>query len=160
MTDPRRRRALIADDDPVVRVLAARALDAMGFEVEEVEDGEAALAAVERSRPDLAILDVEMPKLGGFETCAELRRRPASRELPILIATGMTDAESIDRAFSVGASDFIRKPIDWQLLQHRVRFLMRANTAFQDLRMTLTELSESRTRLANAQRIARLGSWE
>jgi diguanylate cyclase (GGDEF)-like protein/PAS domain S-box-containing protein len=160
VTDPRRRRALIADDDPVVRVLAARALDAMGFEVEEVEDGEAALAAVERSRPDLAILDVEMPKLGGFETCAELRRRPASRELPILIATGMTDAESIDRAFSVGASDFIRKPIDWQLLQHRVRFLMRANTAFQDLRMTLTELSESRTRLANAQRIARLGSWE
>jgi diguanylate cyclase (GGDEF)-like protein len=151
---------LIADDDPVVRVLAVRALSALEFEVEEVEDGEQALAAAERSRPDLVILDVEMPRLDGFETCAELRRRPGCRELPVLIATGMADTASIDRALRVGASDFVKKPFDWQLLQHRVRFLMRASEASKELRSTLTELSESRTRLANAQRIARLGNWE
>jgi diguanylate cyclase (GGDEF)-like protein/PAS domain S-box-containing protein len=160
MSEQSERRVLVADDDPVVRVLAARALEAMGFAVEEVEDGEAALASVERSRPDLVVLDVEMPRLDGFETCAELRRRPGNRELPILIATGLTDVETIDRAFSAGASDFVKKPLDWQLLQHRVRFLMRASSAFQDLRQTLSDLSDSRTRLANAQRIAKLGHWE
>jgi len=160
VADPRRRRALIADDDPVVRVLVARALTALDFEVEEVEDGEQALAAVDRARPDLVILDVEMPRLDGFETCAELRRRPGCRELPVLIATGMADNASIDRALRVGASDFAKKPFDWQLLQHRIRFLMHSSEASQELRCTLTELSESRTRLANAQRIAKLGNWE
>jgi diguanylate cyclase (GGDEF)-like protein len=160
MRDAARTRVIIADDDPVVRVLAARALGAIGFDVEEVEDGEAALAAVDRERPDLVILDVEMPRLGGLEACEELRRRPASRELPVMIATGMTDADTIDRAFRVGASDFVPKPFDWQLLQHRVRFLMRASTTFEDLRRTLGDLNESRMRLANAQRIAKLAHWE
>jgi len=160
MREAARTRVIIADDDPVVRVLAARALGAIGFDVEEVEDGEAALAAVDRERPDLVILDVEMPRLGGLEACEELRRRPASRELPVMIATGMTDADTIDRAFRVGASDFVPKPFDWQLLQHRVRFLMRASTTFEDLRRTLGDLNESRIRLANAQRIAKLGHWE
>jgi diguanylate cyclase (GGDEF)-like protein len=151
---------LIADDDPVPRLLAARALEALGYEVEQVDDGEAALAALEVRCPDLVILDVEMPGRSGFETCAELRRRPASRELPVLIATGLADTETIDQALSVGASDFIKKPLDWQLLQHRARFLLSASGMVQDLRRTLADLSDSRTRLANAQRIARLGSWE
>jgi diguanylate cyclase (GGDEF)-like protein len=151
---------LIADDDPVPRLLAARALEALDYEVEQVGDGEAALAAVELSCPDLVILDVEMPGQNGFEICAELRRRPASRELPVLIATGLADTETIDQALSVGASDFIKKPFDWQLLQHRARFLLSASSMVKDLRRTLSDLSDNRTRLANAQRIARLGSWE
>jgi PAS domain S-box-containing protein len=154
------RRALIADDDPVVRMLAARALEALGFRVEEVEDGDSALRSIDRERPDIVILDVEMPGMDGFETCRTLRLREAGGEIPVLIATGLTDAETIDRAFQAGATDFIKKPIDWQLLQHRVRFLMRAHGAFQELRHTLLDLSSSQDRLANAQRIAKLGNWE
>jgi diguanylate cyclase (GGDEF)-like protein/PAS domain S-box-containing protein len=154
------KRILLADDDPVSRLLATRALEALGFEVEPVEDGEDALGAIERDRPDLVILDVEMPRLGGFEACTALRGHRATREIPVLIATSRADAETIDLALAAGASDFIKKPFDWQLLQHRVRFLLRASSAVQDLRRTLSDLSESRTRLANAQRIAKLGHWE
>jgi diguanylate cyclase (GGDEF)-like protein len=155
-----KRRVLVVDDDPLVRLLAGQALTAVGFAVEEAEDGESGLAAIEASRPDLVVMDVDMPGLDGFETCAELRRRTPGEEIPVLIATGLTDTQSIDRAFQVGATDFIKKPFDWQILQHRVRFLMRASGAFKDLRQTLSDLSDSQERLANAQRLARIGHWE
>lgn len=153
-------RALVVDDDPVIRLLAAQALATLGFQVEEAEDGESALAAVDRAAPDLVMLDVEMPGLDGFETCAALRQRPHGREIPVLVATGHTDVETIDEAFRVGATDFIKKPLDWQILQHRVRFVMRASHAFSELRSTLSDLRQSQERLANAQRIARIGNWE
>jgi diguanylate cyclase (GGDEF)-like protein len=147
------RRVLVVDDDPVLRLLASRCLTAMGLAVEQAEDGPSAIAAVSRAVPQLVLLDVEMPGLDGFQTCAELRRQLSQRELAILIATGHTDKATIDRAFEVGATDFVSKPLDWPLLQHRVRFLLRAHDAF-------AELSESEHRLSNAQRLARIGDWE
>ena len=147
------RRVLVVDDDPVLRLLASRCLTAMGLAVEQAEDGVSAIAAVARAVPHLVLLDVEMPGLDGFQTCAELRRHLSQSELTILIATGHTDKATIDRAFEVGATDFVSKPLDWSLLQHRVRFLLRAHDAF-------AELSESEQRLANAQRLARIGDWE
>jgi diguanylate cyclase (GGDEF)-like protein len=146
-------RVLVVDDDPVIRLLASRCLAAMGLAVEQAEDGRAAIEAVGRSVPHLVLLDVEMPGLDGFETCAELRRRLPARELGVLIATGHTDKATIDRAFEVGATDFVSKPLDWPLLQHRVRFLLRAHEAFAELR-------DSEKRLENAQRLARIGDWE
>jgi diguanylate cyclase (GGDEF)-like protein len=154
------RRALVVDDDQVMRLLAHEALARMGFAVEEAEGGEQALTAVDRSPPDFVLLDVDMPGMDGFETCASLRQQSGGTEIPVLMATGLTDSETIDRAFRAGATDFIKKPIDWQLLNHRVRFLMRAHEAFSELRHTLSELRESQDRLANAQRLARIGNWE
>lgn len=147
------RRVLVVDDDPVLRLLASRCLTAMGLAVEQAEDGPSAITAVARAVPQLVLLDVEMPGLDGFQTCAELRRQLPQRELAILIATGHTDKATIDRAFEVGATDFVSKPLDWPLLQHRVRFLLRAHDAF-------AELSESEHRLSNAQRLAQIGDWE
>ena len=154
------RRALVVDDDQVMRLLAHEALARMGFTVEEAEGGEQALTAADRSPPDFVLLDVDMPGMDGFETCASLRQRSHGTEIPVLMATGLTDSETIDRAFRAGATDFIKKPIDWQLLNHRVRFLMRAHEAFSDLRQTFTELGQSQDRLANAQRLAQIGDWE
>ena len=154
------RRVLVVDDDPVMRRMAARCLAAMGLSVLEAEDGVAAIASVGREAPDLVLLDVEMPGLDGFETCQELRRLVPQRELAILIATGHTDKQTIDRAFEVGASDFVSKPLDWPLLQHRVRFLLRAHDAFGELRSALADLQQSEQRLENAQRLARIGDWE
>ena len=154
------RSVLVVDDDSFVRVLASRCLMAMGLTVVEAEDGPSAIRHAREAAPDLVLLDVEMPGMDGFETCAELRSLFPHRELAILIATGHTDKATIDRAFEAGASDFVHKPLDWALLQHRVRFLLRAHGAFAELHETLAELRASERRLENAQRLARIGHWE
>ena len=119
-------RVLVVDDDPVIRLLACEALAAIGMTPMEADNGQNALDAIESCPPDLVILDVGLPGRDGLEICAELRELPASRDIPVLIITGREDSKLWDRAFQAGATDFIGKPIDWQLLQHRVRFLMRA----------------------------------
>jgi signal transduction histidine kinase len=137
MTDPdpgsARPRALVVDDDPVVRLLSSRALEEIGFEVEEASNGEEALKRTEAAPPDFMLLDLEMPGIGGLETCQMVRELLPDLELPIVIATGMTDDETVSNAFRVGATDFVAKPVDWQLLQHRVRFVMRASGAIRHL---------------------------
>ena len=145
------KRVLIVDDDPVIRIVFAEALAAIGVVTDEAENGEQALAAIGRRVPDLVLLDFAMPGMDGFETCRAMRKLSASRDVPVLIATGYP--ETVEAAFQAGATDFIQKPVDPQLLQHRVRFLIRAQA-------TVTRLSESEQRLANAQRLTRMGSWE
>jgi diguanylate cyclase (GGDEF)-like protein len=163
MADPTSReslRALVVDDDPVSRAFADEALSAMGFVSTEADSGAQALDVVDGLAPHLVLLDLRMPGMDGFETCARLREKPEFGAVPIIVATGMTDAATIERAFEAGATDFIKKPIDWKLFRHRVRFVMRAYGAFQDLHDTLTNLADSQERLADAQRIARLGHYE
>ena len=144
---------LVVDDDVITRTLARETLEQGDFTVEEAEDGEAGLSAFARLRPSSVLLDVMMPVLDGFEACAALRELEGGEHIPVLMMTGLDDAESINRAFEVGATDFITKPIAWPMLIHRVRYLLRANRAFLDL-------AQSEARLANAQRIAKLGHWE
>jgi len=153
-------RVLVVDDDPVVRAVAVGALEPLGLRIEELGDAESALEAFDREPANLVLLDVEMPGMNGFEACEELRRRAGATSVAILIATGHTDPDTIERAFQVGASDFVKKPLDWQLLQHRVRFLMQAHEAFSELEATLSDLRASRASLTNAQRQAQIGSWE
>lgn len=153
-------RILIVDADPAARAAMAESLTAAGFTVVEAEGGSQALEIVAESAPDLVVLEVEMPGLGGIETCALLRQRPHGEEVPVLIATGLGDAETIEHAFEAGATDFVEKPIDANLLPHRIRFVLRASRALSDLGHTLSHLRDSRERLANAQRLARIGNWE
>ena len=164
MTEPTRAttayRVLVVDDDEVMRVLASETLTRIGMEVEEADDGEQALASIQSSPPDLVILDIEMPGQDGLEICRAVRDLTIGRQIPVLIMTGRTDSEIIDQAFQAGANDFIHKPIDWQLLQHRVRFLMHANEASSKLGRMLSVMRDSERRMANAQRLARVGSWE
>jgi diguanylate cyclase (GGDEF)-like protein len=144
-------RVLIVDDDPVIRIVFAEALAAIGIATDEAESGEEAIAAIGRRVPDLVLLDFAMPGMDGFETCRAMRKLAVSCKVPVLIATGYR--EIVEEAFQAGATDFIHKPVDPELLQHRVRFLIRAQA-------TLAKLSESEQRLANAQRQTRMGSWE
>ncbi|HUP95871.1 MAG TPA: EAL domain-containing protein [Burkholderiales bacterium] len=144
---------LVVDDDTTMRLLARATLEQAGFIVEEAADGRAALTAFERLRPDIVLLDVQMPLLDGFETCAALRKLEGGDVAPVLMMTGLDDSESINRAYEAGGTDFITKPIAWPMLGHRVRYLLRANRAFLDL-------TQSQARLVNAQRIAQLGHWD
>lgn len=144
---------LVVDDDLMTRLLASEALQQAGFLVEQAENGRQALEIFERIRPDLITLDVMMPEMDGFATCSELRRRPEGAQAPVLMMTGLDDYESINQAFTAGATDFITKPINFALLEYRVRYLLRASAA-------MASLHQSERRLATAQRIARLGHWD
>lgn len=103
--------------------------------------------------PDLVLLDVVMPGLDGYQTCAALRNIADYNKLPILILTGLDDMDSIDKAFQSGATDFITKPLNWPLLSQRVRYALRTRDLF-------SELSTSQQKLSKAQSIAKLGYWE
>lgn len=149
---PERPRALVADDEANARLLAQTCLEQLGLEVTCVADGAAAVAAAAETLPDLILLDVVMPELDGFAVCERLRAEPATAQTPIVLMTALDDLDAVDRAYRLGATDFITKPVNWILLQHRVRFLLRASKAFLDL------ASSSRS-LEHAQRLASLASW-
>jgi diguanylate cyclase (GGDEF)-like protein len=144
---------LVVDDDFNMRLLVGEALEQSGFRVAEAETGRHALEAFDRGPPDIVLTDAMMPELDGFTLCSELRRRPDGGQVPILMMTGLDDHESIHRAFDAGATDFITKPINYALLGHRVRYLLRSSEA-------MNRLQRSERRLAIAQRIARLGHWD
>jgi signal transduction histidine kinase len=119
--------------DPVVRALMRASLEGDGFGVIEATDGVDACRQCATSRPDLLVVDVVMPQMDGFELCRKIRRNPDWAFLPILMATGLDDVDSITQAFEAGATDFIAKPIQWVILNHRVRYMLRASQAFDEL---------------------------
>lgn len=128
---------LVADDDENMRLLVRESLEPAGFEVDEAENGIEAVAAFDRSRPDIVLLDVMMPEMDGFTACSQLRSRPGGEHVPVIMVTGLDDIESINRAYDVGATDFISKPIKWANLQHHVRYMLRAAGAMIDLSNSL-----------------------
>ena len=119
---PMPRTILIADDDPHIRQLLAFALAKAGLETIEAEDGEAALAAVERHAPDLIVLDINMPRMDGIEACRRLR---ASSDLPILFLSSRDD--EIDRVLGIelGADDYVTKPFSPREVVARVMAILR-----------------------------------
>ncbi len=145
-------RVLVVDDDAGGRRLTRATLKKAGFEVSEAEDGQQALDAMRAALPDLVLMDVSMPVMDGFTACAELRKLPGGGRVPVVMMTGLDDVKSIERAFEVGATDFITKPINWPILAHRVRYMLRASSAINDL-------NQNQRRLSNAQRIGEMGDW-
>lgn len=143
---------LLVDDDPVVRTITRQTLTRAGHAVREAVHGHDAQARLAEEDFSLILLDVLMPGMDGFEFCAWLRAQSAFARIPVLMMTGLNDNDSIQRAFEVGATDFIVKPVNSPILIQRVRFLLRAS-------QTLEELTRSRENLATAQHIAQLGSW-
>ena len=129
----RRPLVLVVDDDITIRILARESLEQAGFGVEEAENGAEGLAAVKRFQPDIVLLDVVMPEMDGFSVCATLRGLPEGDLLPILMMTGMDDTASINRAYEVGATDFITKPINLLILRHRVQYMLRTSDTMKDL---------------------------
>ncbi len=132
--DKPQRRVLIIDDDPVFSLLASEALQQAGYDTRIATDARQAMSSFEDYKPDLALLDVNLPGGNGFEICATLRSLASARDVPIVMVTGQNDTESIARAYDVGATDFIHKPVLWPTLPHRVGFMLRALDNLQALR--------------------------
>lgn len=124
---------LLADDDVTIRFLMQAALEQAGFEVILASNGEEAIQLFDTALPDMVMLDVEMPQMDGYQVCTYLRKQ-IGNELPIIMVTGMDDVQSIDHAFEVGATDFIAKPINWNLINYRLLYLRRAYHNLLDLK--------------------------
>jgi predicted signal transduction protein with EAL and GGDEF domain/CheY-like chemotaxis protein len=129
-------RVLVADDDAILREIARATLEAIGFAVQVVGSGDAAVAACALSLPDVALLDVEMPEGNGYQACANLRMLPGGASLPIVMVTGLDDSASIERAYEAGATDFVVKPLNWPLLAHRLRYVLRGARTIEALRVS------------------------
>jgi len=145
--------ALVVDDDNSLRIAMGAALMKVGFDVIEAENGRRGLALFQSEKPDLVLLDVVMPEMDGFETCAAIRKLPEGAYTQVLMVTGLDDADSIKRAFEAGSDGFISKPLNLVMLGHRGRYMLRAGRAFR-------ELYRSRSRLAKTQKLAKLGNWQ
>ena len=145
--------ALIVDDDPAMRLLLRQALAKAGLVVEEAADGRQGLIRFEALPAELVLLDVSMPGLDGFATCSRLRNLPGGRDTAVIMVTGLDDTDSIQQAYDVGATDFIAKPVNWPILEYRIRYLLRSQQACKALR-------KSEKRWAQVQRIAKLGHWD
>jgi predicted signal transduction protein with EAL and GGDEF domain/CheY-like chemotaxis protein len=146
-------RVLLVDDDEVNLLLTSLALRERGMHITEASSGERALALVSQWTPDIIVLDAQMPGLDGFDTCRRLRALPGFEQVPVLMLTGLDDDASIARAFQAGATDFFVKATQWSLLAERLNFLLRNSR-------TRIELERSKARLARAQDLARMGSFD
>jgi diguanylate cyclase (GGDEF)-like protein len=129
-------RVLIADDDAILREIAGAMLKEAGFAVQCVASGDTAVAACALRMPDIALLDVEMAQGDGYQACTNIRSLPGGADLPIVMVTGCDDTASIDQAYEAGATDFIVKPVNWTLLTHRIRYVMRGARTIEALRFS------------------------
>ncbi|RLA01780.1 MAG: two-component system response regulator, partial [Gammaproteobacteria bacterium] len=144
---------LIVDDDPAIRLLMSHALSGSDLNIIEAESGEQAIEKFKEYSPELTLLDVTMAGIDGFECCTEIRELPNGSHAAIVMVTGLDQPQDIEKAFHVGATDFMTKPLKWPIFSHRVRYILKAN-------QTLRELSLHKDMLANAQSIAHLGYWQ
>jgi DNA-binding response OmpR family regulator len=115
---------LCADDEDDIRRLVAFRLGRAGYTVLEAHDGEEALEIALRERPDLAVLDVMMPKMDGYELTRRLREEEATSKMPIILLTARAQDTDVDHGFDVGADDYIRKPFSPQELSRRVQAIL------------------------------------
>jgi putative two-component system response regulator len=143
----RRSRVLVVDDTESVRSLFLKLLSSDGHDVISAADGAAALEAVQLHRPDVVLLDVDMPAMDGLEVCRRLKADPITRLTPVVMVTGQTNLTDRLRGIEAGADEFLSKPVHPQELRVRVRSLSRvkhlidaldsAEAAFMTLALTI-----------------------
>jgi putative two-component system response regulator len=126
-------RVLVVDDNLVNRELLDEILSSAGYTVETCPDGESALRAVARQPPDTIVLDVMMPHLDGFEVCQRLKAAPATRFIPVVMVTALSEVAARVRGLEVGADDFLGKPVQHDELLIRVRALVRVRRLRDEL---------------------------
>ncbi|GAB6083863.1 hypothetical protein JCM30471_27770 [Desulfuromonas carbonis] len=128
-----RLKVLVVDDDSLIRSVYREILEGIDCLVEEASDGRGAIELFRATPPDLVLLDLIMPGIDGFETCRTLRQLEEGRTVPILVVTGLQESAAIHRAYEAGATDFIAKPVQADLLAYRALYLLKAGKTFNAL---------------------------
>jgi len=144
---------LVADDDPAQRLLLQSVVEQLGLRVVLAKNGVEAVECFKSCEPDLVLLDIKMPLMNGLQVSELIRQDKNGQDVPIVLITGSDDHRSIKQAFDLGVTDFITKPVIWSILAHRLHYLLKANTAFMNLK-------SSERRLRNTQKLAAIGHWE
>ncbi|MFB3882167.1 MAG: PleD family two-component system response regulator [Armatimonadota bacterium] len=124
-------RVLIVDDDPSARKLARDTLRLSGeeWDVWEADDGRSALNLIHAVKPDVVLLDITMPEVGGLPVCSEIKSNPATHNTEIIIVSARTEADFIAASMAAGASDYVTKPFQPADLLRRVRRVLRKGAA-------------------------------
>lgn len=145
----RRHRVLVVDDDAILLEVMREQLMSLGWDAVCAENGKAALSILLRETVDLAVIDISMPELDGFGLLQQLRQNPRTVDLPVIVCTSHNDREAIDRAYRLGATSFLTKPINWPQFLHHAQFVMRNGDTERALRAANVEAqSASRTKSA------------
>jgi CheY-like chemotaxis protein len=116
---------LVVDDNDMNLVLLSKILEMEGYQVTTAQDAMEALKLVEQKKPDLAILDVMMPDMNGYELCRNIRLLPFGKELPIVMLTAMSSDRERTQALEAGANDIWTKPFEMNLFRQRVGELIK-----------------------------------
>ena len=111
---------LVVDDELFLRTILKEALEEAGYTVVLAEDGQAALAVAMAESPDCILLDIMMPGIDGYETCAALKKNPKLAAVPVILFSATTDLRVIDRAEQVGATTVLPKPFPIEQLEQAV----------------------------------------
>jgi DNA-binding response OmpR family regulator len=115
---------LVADDDPDILQLVTFRLEGAGYEVVQAADGEEALRLAQELKPDLAVLDVTMPKLTGYDVTRQLREDDATRDIPVILLTARVQEADVEQGLEAGADDYLTKPFSPQELRERVEAIL------------------------------------
>jgi two-component system phosphate regulon response regulator PhoB len=116
---------LVVEDEAALATMLRYNLEKQGFRVEEAGDGQEALLRLSETQPDIVLLDWMLPGLSGIEVCRQIRRRPATRDLPVIMVTARTEEQDSVRGLNTGADDYITKPFNMEALLARMRALLR-----------------------------------
>jgi DNA-binding response OmpR family regulator len=119
---------LVADDDPDILALVRFRLEREGYDVVSAADGQAALEFALDHTPDLAVLDVMMPRLDGYEVTRRLREHEATKGMPIILLTARVGESDLERGFEMGADGYVTKPFSPQMLRERVQAALGTRT--------------------------------
>jgi len=118
---PNKKKILLVDDSKTVLMMEQMILNKAAYELVIANDGRQAIAKANAEHPDLILMDVMMPEMGGFEACAQLRSAEATRGIPIIMVTTRGEAESIEKGYASGCSDYITKPINGMELLSKLK---------------------------------------
>jgi PAS domain S-box-containing protein len=151
---------LVVDDDALMRMQLRELLQYAGYEVVEANNGKEALAVYVQLQPDMVLLDALMDEVDGFTCCAQLRSLPKGKSTPILMVTGLADQISVEQAFAAGATDYITKPIHWQVLQQRVHRMLEAKRTMEELLAQTEQAKRREAQLVIALEAAQMGIWD
>ncbi|MDG2473103.1 MAG: response regulator [Pseudomonadales bacterium] len=120
-------RLLLVEDNEMNRDMLTRRLKRKGFEIDAAGDGEQALVMIQKSMPDLVLMDMNLPIKNGWMTCQEIRANPNTEKLPVIALTAHAMAEDKQKALDAGCDDYTTKPIDFPLLLEKIDALLTLN---------------------------------
>ena len=143
---------LVVEDEAAIATMLRYNLEKQGYRVSEASDGQEALTRIQEQQPDIVLLDWMLPLMSGIEVCRQIRRKPATRDLPVIMVTARTEDQDAVRGLNTGADDYITKPFNIDSLLARMRALLRRSNAvpdkgalaFHDIEMDLSSHRVSR----------------